>query len=136
MIIYKYWNNKKYCLNNGYFLECKYNGNKLAHDVWNFYNSNNRIIKEDGNVIHHINGNRSDDRIENLQKMIWNEHNSLHHRERITNKGNFKNRLIRYNECIHLYTKTTDNYQYRENLKILRNNKICLYKLGGIIKND
>ena len=80
MTKYKIWNNKKYFL-----LQGRYVGRhvRLSHDVWNFYNSNNKIIKGDGNVIHHINGNKQDDNIENLKKLTFGEHSTLHNKERI-----------------------------------------------------
>ena len=52
----------------------------LSHDVWNFYNPSDRIEYNDGQAIHHINGDKSDDRIENLQKMTRAKHTSLHHK--------------------------------------------------------
>lgn len=41
-----------------------------------------KIIKSD-EIIHHINGNRDDDRIENLAIMTRGQHTSLHHKNRI-----------------------------------------------------
>ena len=49
----------------------------LAHDVWNFYNPNDKIEIGDGFDIHHINGNHLDNRIENLQKLTHGEHAGL-----------------------------------------------------------
>ena len=48
----------------------------LSHDVWNFYHPNDSILKRE--VIDHINEDSSDDRIENLRKMIHGEHSTMH----------------------------------------------------------
>lgn len=52
-----------------------------SHYVWNLNNQDDPV--QPGEVIHHINRMRDDDRIENLQKLSSTaEHNALHARER------------------------------------------------------
>lgn len=58
------------------FNNCKYI--RFYHLVWNIYNPHNPIIKNSGYCIHHINGDKLDDRIDNLQKMLHSEHAKLH----------------------------------------------------------
>ena len=48
-------------------------------DVWNNNHPEDKIKKGDGFVIHHINENHEDNRIENLQKMKFGDHSRLHH---------------------------------------------------------
>lgn len=78
MTKHKYWNNQKYYLNGNRWFRTKNPCIQLAHDVWNFYNPTSRIEKGDGNVIHHINKDSLDNRIENLQKMSRGKHTSFH----------------------------------------------------------
>ena len=52
---------------------------KKYHKIWNDNNPDNKIKPGDGNVIHHINENHEDNRVENLQKMTLGEHSRLHH---------------------------------------------------------
>lgn len=49
-----------------------------SHLVWNTYNPNDRITKNSGYIVHHINEDKLDDRIENLQKMLNGDHTRLH----------------------------------------------------------
>ena len=76
----KFFNYRKYWFNkvSKRWLRTTGRGVLLSHDVWNFFHSNDRILKSDGYVIHHINGVSSDDRIENLQKMTRSEHSVVH----------------------------------------------------------
>lgn len=46
--------------------------------VWNLYNSENKIRKGDGYVIHHKDRNRLNDHLYNLEKMLNKEHSSIH----------------------------------------------------------
>jgi hypothetical protein len=57
------------------------NGEKIprAYLVWNKYHPENPV--KPGEVIHHINENKLDDKIENLQKMTDSEHRRLHGKE-------------------------------------------------------
>jgi hypothetical protein len=48
------------------------------HKIWNSFYPEDPILPGDGNVIHHINGNHFDNRIENLQKMTKSDHSKLH----------------------------------------------------------
>ena len=73
---YKIFNDRKYYLNNGRWHRTIKLLTRLSHDVWYFFYPNDPILKND--VIHHKNGDSSDDRIENLQKMKRGEHTSLH----------------------------------------------------------
>ena len=77
----KYFNGERYYLHQGRWKCSSRKETPLSHDVWNFHNPEDEIISNDGFVIHHINENRSDDRIENLKKMTYREHNTLHHSE-------------------------------------------------------
>ena len=77
-MINKFFNGKKYYLNEGRWLRTTDAGKLLSHDVWNFFHPNDPILKGDGYVIHHDNEDSSDDRIENLQKMTRSEHKSIH----------------------------------------------------------
>jgi hypothetical protein len=50
-------------------------------------------------IVHHINKNKSDDRIENLELISWEEHSKLHNLERNPNwKKEFKNYQREYNK--------------------------------------
>jgi len=48
-------------------------------EIWNSCHSEDIIKHRDGHCIHHINGDANDNRIENLQKMLFSEHTKLHH---------------------------------------------------------
>ena len=76
---HRYFNGKKYCLNQNRWISTINPRTLLSHDVWNYYNPNDKIEECDGNIIHHKDKNKSNDNIENLQKMTIGEHNSLHH---------------------------------------------------------
>ena len=81
---YKVWNNKEYHLSGSIWIHCSL----LAHDVWNYYNPNNRIKRGDGNVIHHKDEDSSNNKIKNLEKMTRSKHNSLHATGKVAwNKG-------------------------------------------------
>lgn len=86
MTKHKYFNGKKYLLNQGYYKRTTRPEIFLSHDIWNFYHPEDTI--KEGEAIHHINENKSDDRIENLQKMTRSEHNTLHKIGKSINKGN------------------------------------------------
>ena len=73
MTLSKCFNGRRYYLNQGRYV--RRNG-ILAHDVWNFNNPKDPVLK--GEAIHHENGDPSDDRIINLEKMTRGEHNILH----------------------------------------------------------
>ena len=76
--MYKFFNGKKYYLDK---LENRWKRTTslsefLSRDTWIYYYPNDPILKDE--IIHHINEDTSDDRIENLQKMKRNKHQSLH----------------------------------------------------------
>lgn len=53
---------------------------KIYHKIWNENNPNDPILLNDGNVIHHKDGNRKNNNINNLQKMAKSDHNTFHHK--------------------------------------------------------
>lgn len=75
-------------------------------------------------MIHHINGDTLDDRIENLQKMARGVHQSLHHKGISINskenhpnwKGGIKNKML-YLGCG--TTKKGKHYQIKQNINSL-----------------
>lgn len=77
--IIKYWNGKRYHLSHGRWERQTKEGHiPLANDVWNYYHLEDLIVLGNGFVIHHINKNPLDNRIENLQKMGDSEHKKMH----------------------------------------------------------
>lgn len=57
---------------------------KESHIIWNRHNPNNKIGKgRYKDVIHHKDENRDNNDIDNLQKMTFGEHASLHHKNKI-----------------------------------------------------
>ena len=75
---YKYFLNKKYSIHSFHnrWISTTNPRTKLSQDVWNFYNPDDPILE--GEIIHHVNGDPSDDRIENLQKMTQGEHLNIY----------------------------------------------------------
>lgn len=70
-----YFNGEKYTLrNNGYYGKTRGKRNLLHRDVWT---SSKGSIPE-GYDIHHINGDKSDNRIENLECLPKSEHTRLY----------------------------------------------------------
>jgi hypothetical protein len=59
---------------------------KDMQDLWNEYYSDNKIMKGDGHVIHHIDENPLNNKKENLIKMTRSEHNILHKTGRLNPK--------------------------------------------------
>jgi hypothetical protein len=54
-----------------------YAGIQFSHIVWNYYNPDNKWEK--GYAIHHIDEDKLNDNISNLQKMVRGEHQRYHH---------------------------------------------------------
>ena len=127
----KLWNERVYVLGrDGYIFR-----SKLAWDVWNYYNRENKIERGDGCVIHHLNGDHNDDRIENLQKMTKIEHTILHNKNKNWNsgdsrRGRFKNRFVKYGDVFHVTNNTIDKYQYQEFVYITMKGIIFLRTLS------
>ena len=78
----KYFNGERYLNHHGRWERSSRGHILLSHDVWNYYHIDDLIMKGDGFVIHHVNKNPEDDRIENLQKMTDFGHRSLHNKNR------------------------------------------------------
>ena len=62
---------------------------RIKQHRWIMENHINRTLKED-EVVHHINGNCTDNRIENLQVMKFGEHSTYHNLKRSANKAEGK----------------------------------------------
>lgn len=104
--IIKYWNERRYLLSNGRWRRKTKEGYvPLPNDIWNLYHPEDLIMKGDGFIIHHINKNTSDDRIENLQKMDDSGHKRLHAMK--TNNPAFKDgRTLNWNKYVEQYRKS------------------------------
>jgi len=72
--------------NNGYMIRNDKRGHRKMHrDVWEHHNG----VIPDGHLIHHINHNKTDNRIENLELMSFGEHSRKHNMKR--DKEHYKN---------------------------------------------
>ena len=138
----KIWNGRKYFFLKNRWVRTDESKIKLAWDVWNYYNVNNIIKYKDGNVIHHINRNSLDDRIENLEKMSRRNHQIFHQKGRNgrhynlnnqTTKCMYKNRIMKVGDSFFLSSITIDGYRYREKLNILKGGVLHLCTIGGLL---
>jgi hypothetical protein len=69
------FNGKKYTLRNNGYMACTDGERSLMHrDVWCFHNGN---IPEDHDI-HHINNDKTDNRISNLELLLKSEHTKKH----------------------------------------------------------
>ena len=68
----------------GYYESSKGNGIKLHRYLWE--KNNGKIPK--GFLIHHINGDKTDNRIKNLELVKWGVHTSEHNKKRWKNGAN------------------------------------------------
>ena len=70
------WMGRKYTLRNGYFYGTlkRDHSRPLHRDIWMHFNG----AIPDGHYIHHINGVKTDNRIENLSPMKRSDHSRLH----------------------------------------------------------
>lgn len=114
----KHFNGERYYLHQGRWKRSSRKETPLSHDVWNHYHPEDKINSRDGFVIHHINENRSDDRIENLSKMTYKEHNGLHH----SREKNFN-----WKEEISLDKKAYINEHHKEYSKKYRVSKLLFF---------
>jgi len=67
--------------------------------VWAYFNG----AIPPGHVVHHINENTHDNRIENLQVMTYAEHNTLHNTGRIVSKRSVAERLERLSRRVEFH---------------------------------
>lgn len=67
---------KYYFANSKSYAACDFDKQKLSHAIWNYHYPNDVVKK--GEIIHHINENRIDDRIDNYLKLSRSEHNIIH----------------------------------------------------------
>lgn len=128
---HKYWNKRKYMLDENRWRRTEVSHIYLSHDVWNFYNINDKIQKNDKTVIHHINRISSDDRIENLEKMSCGNHQSFHHIGNQYSKGKFKIRFLKYYQRLYVTNITIDKYKYQESVYITLKNRVKLNSILG-----
>lgn len=67
---------KYYFANSKSFTSVGFDRQKLSHAIWNYHYPNDVVKK--GEIIHHINENRIDDRVDNYLKLSRSEHNIIH----------------------------------------------------------
>jgi hypothetical protein len=78
----RFYKGKRYTIDHhGYFSATNSSRTKLHRDIWQDHNGE---IPED-HIVHHKNGDRLDNRIENLELMKWGEHTKHHNLERAEN---------------------------------------------------
>lgn len=132
---FMFFNNIKYRLHRGYFISTRTPTTSMSHDVWNFYNSNNKIKRCRGvgqyeYAIHHIDGDPTNNKIENLIKLTKSEHSIIENRGKIFSEETKrkcsesailrhilpKNKLIKYKDQI--------NIGHRDSIYITKNGKV------------
>jgi len=74
--MHKYFQGRKYYLARNRWTRTTLPHIHLSRDVWNYHYPNDPVLE--GEIVHHISEDTMDDKIENLQKMTFGEHNSLH----------------------------------------------------------
>lgn len=57
-----------------------YNNNFTSWVIWNLYNPDKKIKHGDGTVIHHKDGDTLNDNKDNLDRLLFSDHSSLHRR--------------------------------------------------------
>ena len=91
VLMNKFFNGRKYLLQkNNRWARTTKPYILLSHDVWNFFHSDDPILKGDGYVIDHIKEDKSDDQIENLRKMTRSEHSRMHASGNQNNLGKYR----------------------------------------------
>jgi len=99
----------------------------IAHLVWNIYNPDNKIEKYDGNIVHHINEDYTDDSIENLQKMTRKEHVKHH---KLGRKLSEKSRINMSISAIGKFVSKETRKKHSDNTKGKNNPMYGVHRYG------
>ena len=113
----KWFEGRKYCLNQGRWIRITRSCTSLAHDVWSSNYPEDPVKK--GEVIHHIDEKPLNDSIENLQKMATGSHNSLHQAEESLTQNKYRKKYVWQKSLFSIYDKE-DCFLYRDYLRYNR----------------